>query len=85
LRLRAFRQHRAAARAAIDLLQRTGFDAVQLRHDQSVEAAVRALGYFGGHYQGDLQQPKPAFARDLAAEIAPAHDPQLLARQGIRG
>jgi uncharacterized protein (DUF934 family) len=77
---------RAVGEVLVDMLpmlQRTGFDTVQLRHDQSIEAAVRALGYFGGHYQGDLHQPKPAFARDLAAETAPAHDPQLFAGQGI--
>jgi uncharacterized protein (DUF934 family) len=77
---------RAVGEVVVDmlpLLQRTGFDAVQLRRDQSVEAAVRALGYFGGHYQGDVQQPKPAFARDLTAETVPAHDPQFFAGQGI--
>ncbi len=44
----------------------------QLRRDQSVEAAVRALGFFPGHYQGDVLQPRPAFARDLAAEAGVA-------------
>lgn len=56
----------------LPLLQRTGFDAVQLRNDQSREAAERALGFFPGHYQGDVQQPRPAFARDLGAELAQA-------------
>ncbi len=68
----------------LPLLQRTGFDAVQLRHDQSVEAAVRALGFFAGHYQGDVQQPRPAFARDVTAEAAAAGDgSELFAGQGI--
>jgi len=68
----------------LPLLQRTGFDAVQLRRDQSVEAAVRALGFFPGHYQGDVQQPRPAFARDLAAEAAAQrHASELFAGQGI--
>jgi uncharacterized protein (DUF934 family) len=48
------------------LLQRCGFDAVQLRADQRPEVAKRALGFFGGHYQGDLVQPRPLFARHPA-------------------
>ena len=68
----------------LPLLQRTGFDAVQLRRDQSVEAAVRALSFFPGHYQGDVTQPQPAFARDLSAETATARDGAgLFAGQGI--
>ena len=35
----------------LPLLQRCGFDAVQLRADQKLETAQRALGYFGNHYQ----------------------------------
>ncbi len=68
----------------LPLLQRCGFDAVQLRHDQRIEDAVRALGYFGGHYQGDVREPRPAFARDLSAEAgaAPAAA-DLFAGQGI--
>ena len=33
------------------LLRRCGFTQVQLRADQKVETAERALGYFDGHYQ----------------------------------
>lgn len=80
---------RASGEVLVDmlpLLQRTGFDAVQLRHDQSIEAAVRALGFFAGHYQGDVLQPLPAFARDVSAELA-AHSgraaAELFAGQGI--
>jgi uncharacterized protein (DUF934 family) len=68
------------------LLRRTGFDAVLMRHDQNLDAAVRALGFFPGHYQGDVQQPRPAFARDLSAEAAAgaARDgAELFAGQGI--
>lgn len=54
----------------LPLLQRTGFDAVQLRHDQRQASAERALNFFPGHYQGDVTQPQPAFARDLPAELA---------------
>lgn len=54
------------------LLARTGFDAVKLRHDQKLESARRALNFFPGHYQGDVKQTQPAFARDVAAE-AQAH------------
>jgi uncharacterized protein (DUF934 family) len=44
------------------LLERTGFDAVTLRHDQSIEVAERALGFFPGHYQGDARDNRPLFA-----------------------
>ena len=47
----------------LPLLARTGFDSVQLRADQSREAALRALRFFDGHYQGDTLQPQPLFAR----------------------
>ncbi|MEO8080664.1 MAG: DUF934 domain-containing protein [Caldimonas sp.] len=52
----------------LPLLQRTGFDAVALRPDQSLAVARRALGFFAeGHYQGDLVEPRPLFARAAAA------------------
>jgi uncharacterized protein (DUF934 family) len=60
---------RASGDVVVDmlpLLQRTGFDAVQLRADQDIEVARRALGFFAGHYQGDVLQPQPLFTR-LAA------------------
>jgi uncharacterized protein (DUF934 family) len=61
---------RAVGEVLVDmlpLLQRTGFDAVQLRADQSVEAAQRALGFFEeGHYQGDARETQPWFARRTA-------------------
>ena len=47
----------------LPLLQRTGFDAVVLRADQSREAAERALNFFPGHYQGDVREHRPIFAR----------------------
>jgi uncharacterized protein (DUF934 family) len=47
----------------LPLLQRTGFDAVQLREGQSVEAARRALAFFPGHYQADVVERRPLFAR----------------------
>jgi hypothetical protein len=37
---------------------------VQLRTDQSLESAQRALRFFAGHYQGDTVEPRPVFARD---------------------
>lgn len=68
----------------VPLLARTGFDAAQLRPDQKLEAAERALGYFAGHYQGDVLQPLPAFARDLPTELAQAKaSADLFAGQGI--
>jgi uncharacterized protein (DUF934 family) len=87
VRLRFTGELRAIGDVLVDmlpLLVRTGFDAAQLRHDQRLDAADRALGFFAGHYQGDVRQPKPAFARDLSLEIAPALKAgELFAGQGI--
>ena len=47
----------------LPLLQRTGFDAVQLRADQSLESGQRALRFFAEHYQGDVQVHAPIFQR----------------------
>ena len=47
----------------LPLLKRTGFDAVVLRPDQSVEAAHRALAFFPGHYQGSIDDRQPLFAK----------------------
>jgi uncharacterized protein (DUF934 family) len=57
---------RATGEVLVDmlpLLHRSGFDAVQLRADQSVAAAQRALRFFAGHYQGDVHEARPAFGR----------------------
>ena len=60
---------RAVGEVLVDmlpLLARTGFDAVQLRPDQSLEAAQRALAFFQAHYQGDVHERRPAFAKGTA-------------------
>ena len=58
---------RATGEVLIDmlpLLARTGFDAAVLRADQSLASARRLLGFFAdGHYQGDVIEPRPHFAR----------------------
>jgi uncharacterized protein (DUF934 family) len=57
---------RATGEVLVDmlpLLQRTGFDAVQLRADQRLESAQRALRFFAGHYQGDAVERRPPFQR----------------------
>ena len=62
---------RATGEVLVDmlpLLQRTGFDAVQLRADQRLESAKRALGFFAAHYQGDVLQERPLFRRAEAAK-----------------
>jgi len=68
---------RATGEVLVDmlpLLARTGFDAVQLRADQSRDAAERALGFFRGHYQGDVRDNRPLFAQ-------PAGTAERLARE----
>jgi uncharacterized protein (DUF934 family) len=69
-------QVRATGEVLVDmlpLLERTGFDAVQLRHDQSIDAAERALGFFPGHYQGDVRDNRPLFAQPPGTADALAH------------
>ena len=56
----------------VPLLSRTGFDAAVLRHDQSIEAAERALAFFPAHYQGDTADNRPLFAKPEAAQAAVA-------------
>jgi uncharacterized protein (DUF934 family) len=65
-RLRYSGEVRATGEVLVDmlpLLQRSGFDAVLMRPDQSLDAARRALRFFAGHYQGDVVQSRPLFAR----------------------
>ena len=59
---------RATGEVLVDmlpLLQRSGFDSVVLRADQSQDAARRALTFFPGHYQADTTDPLPLFAKPL--------------------
>ena len=69
-RLRYTGQVRATGDVVVDmlpLLQRCGVDAVVLREGQRQSSAERALGFFpAGHYQGDVLQPRPLFAREGA-------------------
>ena len=72
-------QVRAVGEVLVDmmpLLQRTGFDAVVMRADQSVDAAERALGFFNGHYQGDALDNRPLFA--LPPGASNAHEPEFV-------
>ncbi|HEY6087081.1 MAG TPA: DUF934 domain-containing protein [Burkholderiaceae bacterium] len=69
-RLRYRGEVRATGEVLVDmlpLLHRTGFDAVQLRADQSLESSQRALRFFADHYQGDVHETQPLFARRAAA------------------
>jgi uncharacterized protein (DUF934 family) len=70
VRLRFAGEIRAVGEVLVDmvpLLARTGFDAAQLRPDQSVAIAQQQLAFFPRHYQGDVTEPKPAFADREAA------------------
>ena len=67
-------QVRATGEVLVDmlpLLKRTGFDAVVMRADQSIDAAERALRFFPGHYQGDVKE-RPLFARSTGNEYPDA-------------
>ena len=62
---------RAVGEVLVDmlpLLARTGFDSAVLRADQDPAAAERALAFFPAHYQGDVREAQPLFARTPAAE-----------------
>lgn len=64
---------RATGQVLVDMLQllkRTGFDAVQLRADQSREAAERALTFFPAYYQADVSEHRPVFARPESGKAA---------------
>jgi uncharacterized protein (DUF934 family) len=68
-RLRYRGEVRATGEVLVDmlpLLHRTGFDAVQLRADQSLESSQRALRFFADHYQGDVHETQPRYARRAA-------------------
>lgn len=62
----------------VPLMARTGFDAVLLRHDQSVEAAERALAFFPGHYQGDVADNRPLFAKPEGTREKLAQAPEFV-------
>ena len=69
-RLRYAGEVRAIGEVLVDmlpLLQRCGVDAVQLRGDQNLDAAERALRFFPGHYQADVNETRPLFARQAEA------------------
>ena len=69
-RLRYAGEIRATGEVLVDmmpLLQRCGVDAVVLREGERQASAERALGFFpAGHYQGDVLQTNPLFARKAA-------------------
>jgi uncharacterized protein (DUF934 family) len=72
VRLRYSGEVRAVGEVLVDmlpLLARTGFDGVAMRADQSLQAAERALRFFGGHYQGDVLEPRPLFARPASEAL----------------
>ena len=50
----------------LPLLRRCGFNAVQLRADQKLESAQRALGFFDTHYQ-TVPPERPGAATDRGA------------------
>jgi len=64
-----FKGHvRATGEVLVDmvlLLDRTGFDQAQLRGDQVLASAERALSFFPGYYQSDVAHPQkwPAAAQ----------------------
>jgi uncharacterized protein (DUF934 family) len=66
-RLRFTGEIRATGEVLVDmlpLLQRTGFDAVQLHPGQQLDSAQRSLRFFASHYQGDTLEVRPAFGRE---------------------
>ena len=68
-RLRYTGEVRATGEVLVDtlpLLHRSGVDAVLMRPDQSLDSAQRALRFFAGHYQGDVREARPLFARTPA-------------------
>ena len=72
-RLRYGGEVRATGDVVVDMLpliNRCGFDAVELRQGQSLDDTQRALRFFEAHYQGDAVEHRPLFSRGLAtAEV----------------
>ena len=65
-RLRYAGEVRATGEVLVDmlpLLQRTGFTAVQLKDGQNESSARRQLDIVAAHYQGDVRETRPLFAR----------------------
>ena len=52
----------------LPLLRRCGFSAVQMRADQKLETAQRALGFFDGHYQRSAGPEQPAAQAEAGVE-----------------
>jgi uncharacterized protein (DUF934 family) len=50
----------------LPLLRRCGFDAVQMRADQKLESAQRALGFFDSHYQTVPSERRQALPSEAA-------------------
>jgi uncharacterized protein (DUF934 family) len=50
----------------LPLLERTGFDAVVLRADQKRSSADRVMRPFTAHYQADVHEARPRYARPAA-------------------
>ena len=72
-RFRYMGELRAVGEVLVDmlpLLARTGFDSAVLRADQDPAAAERALAFFPAHYQGDVHEARPLFARDTVERAA---------------
>ena len=64
---------RATGDVLIDVLvhmQRSGFSSAVLAEGVNAEAAEHQFARYSGFYQGDVQEPRPHFARDPAAEAA---------------
>ena len=79
MRYRFAGEIRATGEVLVDMLPlmaRTGFDAALLRADQSLANARRVLGFFAeGHYQGDVNETRPRFARSARMKAAAARRP----------
>jgi uncharacterized protein (DUF934 family) len=65
----------------LPLLERTGFDAAQLRNASSGAQTVvdEVLGAFSSHYQGDVNEPRAAHARGDASSSSVSRSPQRAA------
>ncbi len=56
----------------LPLLRRCGFSAVQMRADQSLQAAQRALGFFDNHYQTTVWPTASLQTAEAASEHRPS-------------
>ena len=59
-------------RDQLDFMRRCGFDAYAVRADKNIDDALNGFGEISVRYQGAVDEPRPLFRRERAAEASAA-------------